>query len=257
MPKVFLVRLTETLANAEGKLANHTPLTERGRRQAELVGQRLSQYDVNACYSSELEANYLTAQIISKALGLIVEKCSELNEIHLGAWDGLLKTEIAEKYPSEWSQFLNPVTEDTDIPEGETFPQVKERAIRKFNEILSRHAPEEILCIVGHGFVNRVILVTLLGLKLTEVWKFNQFNGAINAFEVTEDKVKFQFINDFSHIENARLEFGESITGLPWKQNSGRTIASENPSSAKNTGGESLGIYGKRLQCFLCFTKWD
>ena len=218
MPKIFLVRLTETLANAEGKLGNYTPLSEKGRKQAELVGQRLSQYDVNACYSSEFEANYVTAEIISQGLELTVVKCSELNEIHLGAWDGLLKTEIAEKYPNEWLQFLNPTTEETSIPDGETFLQVRDRTMRKFNEILSQHSPDEILCIVGHGFVNRVILVTLLGLKLTEVWRFDQFNGAINALEVTGDKAKFHFINDFSHIESARVEFGESITGLPWKR---------------------------------------
>ena len=216
MPKVFLVRLTETSANAQGKLANHTSLTERGRKQAELVGQRLSRYDIKACYSSELEANYLSAQIMSRLFGLRVVKCPELNEMSLGNWEGLLKTEIAEKYSSQWQQFLNPDSEDTGTPNGETFLQVKDRAISKFNGIMDQHASDDITCIVGHGLVNRVIIITLLGLRLTDVWKLDQFNGAINAFELTKDKLKIQFINDFNHIENAFLGFGESITGLPW-----------------------------------------
>lgn len=218
MAKIFLLRIGETRANLDGKLSNFSPLTEDGIGQAYRARDFLKYYELAAVFSSEIDSAIKTAEIVAEPHGLKLEKCKEFDEINLGVWDGMTKSSIAEQYPEGWQSFLaNPTNDDRMIPSGETFQEVADRVMPKL-EILSQKFDPTTICIVAHGFVNRLIMCSLLGLQLTDVWKFDQFNTAINMFDYSSGKVKFQGINWTGHLYDAgEVKINaDSITGKPW-----------------------------------------
>ena len=81
------------------KLCNvDVELAPEGREQADLLGQRLKTYDIEAVYSSDLIRARETADIINKHLNkprVIDERWQEAN---FGGMTGLTNDEMREKY---------------------------------------------------------------------------------------------------------------------------------------------------------------
>jgi broad specificity phosphatase PhoE len=215
MAKIIMIRVCETVANLEGKISNYTPLTPNGIKQAERVRDRLKSYPICAIYSSEIESALKTAEIIAQPFKISVIKCPEFNETDLGKWDGMKKIEIANQYKKEWKEWLSNPTENWKFPEAkETLGDAQRRAIKKLKEIISSYKAEDIICIITHGNIIRLILCFLLNMDISNMLKFHQFNGSITSFEYIGDKVKIHSINDVCHLKG--LEFADSITGKPW-----------------------------------------
>jgi broad specificity phosphatase PhoE len=204
MTKVFLIRTGQTRANLDGKLSNLSAMTENGIEQVYKVRNLLVGYNIAAIFSSAIDSAVKTAEIIAEPRALKVTRCEDFNEINLGLWDGMTKEEIAEQFGPAWQAFNDRPTEGARlIPSGETFIEVRERVLPKLNALVSQF-DGKMLCIVAHGFVNRVVICSLLGLDLSNVWKFDQFNTAINMFELSSNRVKFQAINCIGHLYDAR-----------------------------------------------------
>jgi len=125
------------------------------------------------------------------------------------------KIEIANQYKKEWKEWLSNPTENWKFPEAkETLGDAQRRAIKKLKEIISSYKAEDIICIITHGNIIRLILCFLLNMDISNMLKFHQFNGSITSFEYIGDKVKIHSINDVCHLKG--LEFADSITGKPW-----------------------------------------
>jgi len=210
-----MVRVCETAANLEGRISNYTSLTINGIKQAEKVKERLKSFNICSIYSSALDSSIETAEITAKYFNLPVIKCPEFNEIDLGDWDGRNKVDIANQYRSEWEEWINNPTENWRFPGArETLKNAYNRAVAKLKEIVSLHKKDDIICIVTHGNIVRVLLCFLLNIQLSNILKFDQFNGAITAFEYDSNKIRIQCINDCCHLHS--LKFSDSITGKPW-----------------------------------------
>lgn len=215
MAKIFMVRVCETVSNLEGKISNLTPLTPNGIKQSRKVRDNLKPFNICSVYSSKLESASKTAEIIAEAFGLSVVEWPEFNETDLGDWDGMEKRNIENKYKIEWKEWLDNPTENWRFPGAkETLREVQTRVMKKFKEIVSLNKEDDMLCIVTHGNIIRIILCSLLTMDLSNILKFHQFNGAITALEYDGYKTKILFINDVCHLHS--LKFAESITGKPW-----------------------------------------
>ncbi|MCW5857896.1 MAG: histidine phosphatase family protein, partial [Caldilineales bacterium] len=91
---MLVVRHGETAANVSGAWQGSTdsPLTERGRLQAELLAQRLAAEGraVAAIHTSPLGRARQTAEILAARLGHpSILPDPGLAEFHLGEWEGL------------------------------------------------------------------------------------------------------------------------------------------------------------------------
>jgi len=65
---------------------------------------------------------------------------------------------------------------------GETFQQLQERVVPKFEEIIARHSNEQI-AMVCHGGVNRVILSHLLEIPIKRIFRVKQDYAALNIIQ--------------------------------------------------------------------------
>ena len=205
MTKVCLVRLAETVPpeKIRGR-KQKAPLSDRGRQQAQALRDRLQDYRIDGVFSSTSRGCMETAEILARPYGLSVAPCPEFDEIDLGEWEGKTKEEMKSQYPDLYKVFwvdVPPNSGDMQItPGGETRNQVRDRAIRKLDQIVDQWKDASVL-IVSHGHTIKVIICSLLGLDFTNIWKINQVHCALNLLEYDTTNVLFHLIGDTAHLE--------------------------------------------------------
>ncbi|MHB8644519.1 MAG: histidine phosphatase family protein, partial [Thermomicrobiales bacterium] len=89
--RFLLVRHGESTYNAEGRIQRQqdAPLSERGRRQVERIGERLRSYSFDACYASDLSRAADTARaIMQHHPDVPFEFTTLLREIKFGIFEG-------------------------------------------------------------------------------------------------------------------------------------------------------------------------
>src|SRR5690242_490228 len=99
--RVLIARHGETEWNLSRRFQGHldSPLTKRGREQAQRLATRLTAESIAAVYSSDLGRALQTATPVAAGLGLEVLTSPFLREIDCGAWTGRFKDDLAREDP--------------------------------------------------------------------------------------------------------------------------------------------------------------
>ena len=77
----------------------------RAASRRDRVAARLAAAGADAIYSSDLCRALESAEIIAQRLGLQVHACRALRERSYGAWEGLTRQEVEERFPESWAQW--------------------------------------------------------------------------------------------------------------------------------------------------------
>lgn len=154
----YFVRHGESEANAARRFAGQSdsPLTERGRRQAEAVAEELASVRFDRIVSSDLSRTRDTAEVVAKRHGMKVEVVPELREIDVGDRTG--KPFDETKGLPDWSD-----ERFVAWPGGESLDQVLARTLGAIDR-LTKESPGKTILVVGHGGVNRILLSHFLGI---------------------------------------------------------------------------------------------
>jgi probable phosphoglycerate mutase len=201
MALFYFLRHGETAWNAEGRLCGSTdvPLSDAGRRQAQLLARRLQPILVDALYSSPLSRALESARLIGKAIGLEPVVDRRLAELNYGAWEGRTFEEIKRADPATYRAW------DADPgelapPEGETGAHLIERVTPFLAEVAERH-PSGNVVVVCHKTVCRLLACHIMGVPLSEYRRrVPMENAALNIFETREGKWRVVTLNDTSHL---------------------------------------------------------
>ncbi len=161
------------------------PLTEEGLRQYGELRQFFLSRPIKAIYSSDLSRCSFGAEIIGKPHGISPVLLPDLKELDAGQWEGTPWAEIEKEDPDLWKRRLDDIV-NIPAPGGESLRQMAERVRKAMKEITCLHRGEEVL-IVGHGGVNRVILLDALGAPLTQVLSLEQSFGCYNKLTYRSD----------------------------------------------------------------------
>ncbi len=107
--RLLLVRHGETVWNVDEVYRGRAdvPLSDMGKRQAELLGRRLQHEGVTALRASPLVRAAETAAAIGRRTGVAVEVDSDLNDLDCGEWEGLSDRESRRKYPDLRQRWLS------------------------------------------------------------------------------------------------------------------------------------------------------
>ena len=151
MARLLLVRHGQSEWNADGRWQGQAdpPLSELGRRQAQAAAAAVGAVD--AIVASPLERAFLTAAVISEAVGVgpvLVEP--DLMERHAGEWQGLSRAQIDEQYPG----YLDDRGDDRRRPPGwEDDDVLLDRVLGALDRLLGQLAGADDVVIVTHGGV--------------------------------------------------------------------------------------------------------
>ncbi|MCJ7743266.1 MAG: histidine phosphatase family protein, partial [Dehalococcoidales bacterium] len=188
MTEIILVRHGETEWNVgeifRGRI--DIDLNDTGRKQAELLGEYLSESKIEAVYSGPLKRALNTAQAIARYHHLEAQIAAGLNDLDFGQWQGLSLQEVREKYREAYAEWANH-PERVKLPGGETLGEVRARAIKVVNEVIARHKGAVVL--VSHRVVNKVLICALLGMDNSHFWNIRQDTCGITRF--TYEKGQF------------------------------------------------------------------
>jgi probable phosphoglycerate mutase len=200
--RIVLARHGETPWNAEGRYQGQTdiPLSSTGQAQAEALGQRLKDFQIDRAVASPLSRARRTAELaLGSARPPLLQLDADLQEIAHGEWEGLLASEIEEKDPARLRAWREE-PETVLMPGGESLRQVLDRAWRGLSRATEGLGDDETLLIVAHDAVNRVLLCRIFGLPISRVWSFRQAPTTINLLEgASVDKLEIVRLNDCAH----------------------------------------------------------
>lgn len=174
---IFVARHGETELNAARIIQMPTtPLSERGRRQAERLGARLAGAGIVRILTSDFVRAIETAEAIASTTGAPIEIDPLLRERNFGDIRGTPYNELGR----------DPFAPDYHPPNGESWAMFRDRVAAAW-ELVARvaAATHGHLAVVTHGLVCRVLvdshLVLPVGSSAPELWG----NTALTEIEGT------------------------------------------------------------------------
>jgi broad specificity phosphatase PhoE len=173
-------------------------LNEVGYTQARSLSSRLASLPITSVYTSPLRRAYTTAAILAEPHKLELKFSDHLTEIRLGDWQGLHMDEIKRRWPELWQQSRIDPSELT-MPNGESFGQVTERAVRAFEMIVEANQGK-LVAIVTHDVIIRVLAAYILGVSNSIYRRFEINNTSLSVIGVANDNSRLITLNDTSHL---------------------------------------------------------
>lgn len=201
---VVIIRHGQSQGNAEGRFGGHTdtPLSPRGRRQAQATAKALASEKFAAIYSSDLPRAIETADPLAKLVGVPLEATESLRERSVGVMEGLTFEEAAEQHPEQYQALLRRDFEHVLVG-GESYRQTLDRASRQLDEAIEQHKGGRIALFAHTGTICILILHLMGALDapdLKPVW-IATANCGIARFDMRDDGfVRVLSINDTRHL---------------------------------------------------------
>lgn len=136
-----------------------TELNDEGIAQAKGLINKLADSGIEIIYSSALKRAVKTAEIVAEAMGLEVKKIENLREGCFGDAEGMIKSDVAVKYPEIYNAWYDDVCDHWDVafPGGETKKEMQMRMLSVLEGLLN--SKEEIIGIASHGSSIRYLLL--------------------------------------------------------------------------------------------------
>ena len=197
---IILARHGQPKWDSNGIGIDEPELTEKGRRQAEALGECLSRLPITDFYVSSLLRARLTAAPLAERIGREPTVAPWYREIAAKNLDGYTTDEVKAYYEAWWKL---PPAQRFDGPEGgETLAQIYDRVAGGIDKVLldagfsftgegrdrTWKLPPEPRCVVlvGHTFASSTALCHLLNLEYTGISgeQFRMGWGAYNKLVV-------------------------------------------------------------------------
>ena len=197
-----------------GGLHGPTPLTARGRAQAEATARALGREGgLSVIWSSDLVRAVQTAQPISEATGVDIVTTPELRERSVGIFTGLTFAEAEARHPEAYAALMR---RDSNAcpPEGETHWQCATRAAAwaSISAVLGRARGRVLL--VSHAFTLNLMLRRVLGLADSQF--FQTDNCALHRLKRRRDGGwTVVALNDRAHLVELSRSAAEDFDSPP------------------------------------------
>jgi probable phosphoglycerate mutase len=200
MTRIILVRHGQTAWNREERFRGHAdiPLDETGFAQAEAVAKRIAiQWKPDLIYAGPLARTIQTAEPTARYFNLPVLVEPGLIDADCGNWQGFSPDEVRAKWPAEYEKYLqSPLA--FQFPGGESLEAARLRTFQRVTELSNAH-PGQTVMLVSHTALNRLILLSVLGMDSSGFWKMCQDTCAINVLEIENGSFTLSLLNETTH----------------------------------------------------------
>jgi len=182
---LLLVRHGETAYSVQkrfsGSGGEDPPLTDHGRRQAEVIAADLARRgSVSAVISSPLRRARESADIIARALRAQVEVEPDLAETAFGEWEGLTFAEARSRWPAELDAWLTSTS--VPPPGGESFDDVLVRVRAARDRVLKAYAGRTV-ALVTHVSPIKILVCLALDVPLRAIFRMEVPPGSCTELQ--------------------------------------------------------------------------
>lgn len=214
--KLLFLRHGEAEGNILRRFHGHydSSLTPNGRKQVQLLADRLRDVPIDAMYASDLRRAYDTGKAVADTHGLSVHTDPDLREIDGGKWEDVPFAELPVRFPESYHHWTHqPYL--LQIPGGESMRVFQERLIRAVQRIVQEN-PNRTVGVATHGTAIRTLVCFFRGDPLECINQVAWYDNA-SITEVIADNGKYRVVaeGDNSHL-------GEQYTTLGkqdwWKE---------------------------------------
>ena len=191
----YMVRHGESEANKRDAYLGHydLPLTETGRKQAEMAADFAATLGADVIYASDLSRARHTAFATARRLGLPVYAAPQVREMYMGQWEGMsfdrVRSEYAELFRIWSGNLANGLA-----PGGETVRDLQKRVKDAMTRIAQANPGKRVL-VFSHGTPIRAMAALGMGKSINDIaWPSNASvttleyeNGSFTCPEYSRD----------------------------------------------------------------------
>ena len=148
-------------------------LSEAGFRQADLVGRRMKDWNIQKVYSSDMIRARQTAETANKHWNVELEIVPQFREIYFGSLENSRETEVSSR------QFFSAWLSGQPTGDGESFETFRTRIMNALTSLIRCCREENVssVTVVTHSGVIRTLLLTLRHLEPTAFPTLSTPNG--------------------------------------------------------------------------------
>ena len=152
-----LVPVGESDWASEGRLVGNAnmPMSASGEAMIQAILPDIVRGGVASIHHPEDDAATATAEMIAVACGAKARPCEDLADPALGLLEGLLASELADRYPKRSRQWLNDPLALVP-PEGEALADARKRQFSAVSRILKKAKSDPVVFVmhpIGLGFL--------------------------------------------------------------------------------------------------------
>ena len=168
-------------------------LTEEGIEKAKELSKRLSDFNIDAIFSSDLKRAKDTAHYIKANHDYFMLFLPELREMSFGDWEGLTVAQVQSDYKEQFDNFeKDPLNYENKS--GEDFETLIKRVSSGINKIIQMGFENSL--IVTHGITVKAIQTIMEKRNLSDISRLPVITGcSLIGYEIDENTVK-KFLQD-------------------------------------------------------------
>jgi broad specificity phosphatase PhoE len=198
---IHVVRHGCTRSNRMGLVMGWTNESiEAGQRYAaEAVAARLAAAPTPVrIVSSPLARARDTAAPLAAALTVALETDARLGELHQGPWEGLAESDVARRWPLEWSVWRT-APETLDLDGRETLTELYARVADAFDDLV-RSSETATAVVFTHDAVVRAAVAWTLRVGPATYRHIDVANCSITTIHASTSGRRLVVLNDTSHL---------------------------------------------------------
>lgn len=175
------------------------PLDEVGRAQARRVAVRLQGVAAHASiWSSPLTRAAATAAAIAGSLPVLLEP--DLREISCGLADGLPIAEVQARFAEAWAANLRQQDDDFRWPRGESYRQLRYRALAAIHRIAAGSPTPEVIVVTHAGVINQIV-GEIVGTSPADWSRFRPANASVTTLGWANGVLAVWAYDDHAHLD--------------------------------------------------------
>lgn len=194
MRRLLILRHGRTEWNAVGRFQGQSDpdLDELGVTQARAAARHLAGLGIKRIVTSDLKRAAFTADALASATGLTAERDTRLREVYLGAWQGLTRTEVQERFPEGWDAWTGgadfSASASTPGDPAESYVECAVRARACAEEVVSTLDENGLAALVMHGGTARALIGTMIELPNEYWWRMAPLGNCCWSLLIETDK---------------------------------------------------------------------
>lgn len=195
--EITFIRHGETDANAASiwQGQGDAALSAIGRDQARALRDRLAGIEYDRVISSDLTRTLQTADLA----GLDPEPDPGFREMDIGAWEGLTRDEVRQRFPEDLER-MAAGDRDVSMGGGESWVTFSERIDRAIDGVVERVEPGSRVLVMAHGGVIHAALAARFGFGGSRPWPVARIlNTGITEMVIDDGWAHLQVLNDARH----------------------------------------------------------